>query len=314
MIHRRITAIALPLLLAAGCAQMAPTGAQLPAGQRFAAQLEVADHNAEAAILRMTSFEQTVLREEAAVAYATTGRRTPAAQAGRSAAEAAGMVVAPAFTAIGDYGHILAQAAQGQAISAKPSPSGTELARATEAGLAAVAAAARVNVPAPVREAGLAGIRALADLPETIVKRGQGTPSLQAMAQEAEPHVAAVTALLRAVLGAETGQAVRGAIRARRGSLEAAHNRLLASAGGSSPIARYELYRSIAALRDNDPAQGHISGIVNIVTRMHAAHAALAADPSSQDTAGKVAAFEAAVAELGNLAQVQQEAAAQPER
>lgn len=307
MIRHRLTAIALPLLLATGCASTAPVRrADLPAGQRFAGQMETADTNATAAIRRVADFEQVVVREEAAVAYATGGRR-PADRPGPSAADAAGMVFAPAFAAIGDYGHVMGHVASGLPITAKPGPSGAELARLTEAGLAAVQTAAGVTVTPEVRSAGLAGIIALADLAETISKRGGPEPGLRTLAAEAEPHLAAVVELLKQVLGAETGQAVRGAVRSSRNALEASHNRLLTAARATNrdPVARYSLYRSIVALRDNDPVQGTIGAVVTVLNRLHTAHVALAADPTSSDTAGKVVAFENAVNALGEIAGVQ---------
>ena len=68
---------------------------------------------------------------------------------------------------------------------AKPGPSGAELARLTETGLAAVQTAAGVTVTPEVRSAGLAGIIALADLAETISKRGGPEPGLRTLAAEA---------------------------------------------------------------------------------------------------------------------------------
>ena len=311
MNRHRLTAFALPLLLVAGCATPPPPTdrADMPAGQRFAGRLETAEVNASEAVRRVADFEQVVAREEAAVTYAL-GTRRPAATSTTSAAEAAALVLAPAFTAIGDYGHVLDHAATGRPLSTRPGQPGADLAKAAEAGLAAVQASAGVTVAPDVRTAGLAGIAALSDIAETLAMRGS-EPGLQALTQDAAPHLNAVVELLRQVLGTSQGQAVRGAVRANRGQLNAAHDRLLVAARSSNrdPVVRYGLYRSIAALRDNDPVQGSIGAVVTVLETMRDAHSALAADPSSADAANKVAVFDQAVQALGEIAGVQQQAA-----
>ena len=45
-----------------------------------------------------------------------------------------GRVLNPAFTALGDYGHVLAQVAEGDPILPRATPSGAQLAEAAEAG------------------------------------------------------------------------------------------------------------------------------------------------------------------------------------
>lgn len=302
MVHRRLTALALPLLLLSGCAGMGRSRpVELPAGERFAMRMEQADEGAAAAILRMAEFERVVRREKAAVAYAIGARMTAAPSEPLGAAEAAGQVFAPAFTALADYGHVLTHVSARRPIQGAVLPGGADLARATEAGLAAVQGSARVTVTPAVRSAGLAGVQALADLAGSIARRGGGLPDLRAVTAEAEPHLAAVVALLQEVLGSNQDQAVRGAIRASRQTLTVAHGRLLAAGSHLGPVARYELFRDLAALRDTDPAPGTLRALYEVLERMRLAHAALAADPSGADADAKVSAFEAAVAHLGSF-------------
>lgn len=301
-----------PLLLAPGvllgaCAQqMAAPPA--PTALRFAQSLEQADQSVEAAVVRMDGFERLALREDAAIVYASGGNRPVpsrfnAVQAG--AAEAAGRVLAPGFAALGDYAHILAQAAGGQPFSPKPSPSGAELARDAAAGLDAVRTATGTAVPEALRTAGLAGITALADLPETLSKRG-GTPTLAGMVAEAQPHVLAVTALLREVIGRDAERATRGVLRTRRLGLNAAQERFLALVRAdrtAGPATRYAIYRQINEMRERDPAQGTISSVYRLLEALDAAHQALATGTETPETAGRVSAFEAAATRLSSLAE-----------
>jgi hypothetical protein len=121
---------------------------------------------------------------------------------------------------------------------------------------------------------------------------------------EAAPHVGAVVALLRAVIGPEPGQGTRGALRARREGLDAQQARFLASVASDrrlGPGERYSIFRSVAELRDDDPAQGTFTALTAVLTRLEAAHAALAGAPA--EAAAPVGEFEAAVARLGAIAE-----------
>jgi hypothetical protein len=120
---------------------------------------------------------------------------------------------------------------------------------------------------------------------------------------QAQPHLSAVAALLRAVIGVDPDQATRGAINAQRAALDAAHGRLLEAVRidrSVGPGSRYALYHQIAALRDEDPLPGTLAAIVALLTRMEEAHAAILAGAGDADA--KVDAFEAAVAELSAIA------------
>src|SRR5690242_4374484 len=114
MLQRRTALIALPALLAAGCAQTgSQAGPAAPAAQRFAAALEEADAAVDGVIARMDGFERMAAREDAAIAFAAGDDRRGAAPRftppPAGAAEAAGRVLNPAFVALGDYGHLLAE-------------------------------------------------------------------------------------------------------------------------------------------------------------------------------------------------------------
>ena len=167
----------------------------------------------------------------------------------------------------------------------------------------------RVAVPEAVRGAGLAGITALADLPETLAKR-PGAESLAAVVQEAQPHVAAVSTMLREMLGTTGEQGARGAIRSRRMALDSAHARFLAAVRAdrsTGPAQRYAIYRSISDLREGDPAPGTMAGIVTALQAMEQAHAALATSGEGPDADAKAAAFEAAVARLARLGEADEQ-------
>ncbi|MDN3567948.1 hypothetical protein QWZ14_26510 [Paeniroseomonas aquatica] len=306
MVRRRLMMIALPLLAAPALSGCAGSGRGRPeppmtAALRFAAALEAADPAVDAAVARMDGFERMAAREDSAIGFAVGGRAAPpsrftAAPAG--AAEAAGRVLSPAFTALSDYGHLLDQVAEGERIQGKPGPSGQQLAAAVGNGLAAVQAAGGTPVPEPVRTAGLAGIAALSDMPETMT-RGGARPTLAGMVAAGQPHLQAVVALLRAVIGPEIGQGARGAIRARREALDAQQSRFLAALRADGRIGageRYSIFRSVAELRDADPAEGTFAALIDLLAAIEQAHAALAADgPDAEDP---VVALEAAVARV----------------
>ncbi|TCZ65322.1 hypothetical protein [Roseicella aquatilis] len=298
----RITVLLLPVLLAACAGERAMRVD--PVALRFATALETAEDGADAVVTRMDAFERLAMREEAAIAFAERRRRAGPPRVtppGAGAAEAAGLVLTPAFTALGTYAHVLNQLAGGPPPE-EPflAPDGAGLVRAAAEGLDGVRETTGKTVPASVREAGLAGIAALAALPVTAA--GQDNP--RALAAQAAPQVGAVTALLRAVIGAEPGQGTRGVLRARRDLLDASHARFLAAIAADQrlgPGERYAIYRSIADLHETDPAPGHFTALAELLDRLDAANAALAA--GSADGSEKVAAFEAAVARLGALAE-----------
>lgn len=307
MSERRAVLLALPFLALAGCAQPGLGEAPpAPAALRFAMALEGADQAVDDAVDRMDSFERMAERENAAIAYAAGGQRGAVARftpPPAGAAEAAGRVLDPAFAALGDYGHVLAQVAAGEPIQPRPGLSGQQLASAAEAGLQAVRAASGTPVAEPVRNAGLAGIAALADLPQALARRGRPV-SVAALFEEAQPHLAAVAAMLRAVIGPEPGQGTRGALRARREALDASQERFLEALRNDrriGPGERYSIFRSISELRDTDPAQGTFAALINLLVTMEQAHAALGT--GSPKAAARVTAFEAAVARLGALSE-----------
>src|SRR5690349_15362714 len=80
---RRLALFALPLLLAAGCAQMTPEQAAqrdraaMSPPARFAASVEAADQAMEVAVGRMDSFERLAAREDNAISYAVGTRGNP---------------------------------------------------------------------------------------------------------------------------------------------------------------------------------------------------------------------------------------------
>ncbi len=303
MVRPRLMFLALPLL--AGCAQMGERPEPpAPASLRFAQTLDQADEAVDEAIGRMDGFERMAQREDNAIAFAIGGRQVAAGRftappAGVS--EAAGRVLTLAFTALGDYAQVLAAAAGGQRVRDAAAGNGQVLAQAAAKGLDAVQAASGTPVLAPVRTAGVAGIAALADLPAVLAQRREA-PSLAALVQEGQPHVAAVIAMLHAVIGPEPGLGTRGAIRARREGLDAQQARFLAALRTDGRIGageRYSIFRSLAEGRDNDPAQGNLEAINELLTAIEQAHAALAADRA--DAEAKVAALELAVARLSAL-------------
>ncbi len=304
---RRYALLSLPLLLAAGCAQMErepsrERASQSPAG-RFAGSVEASDHAMETAIGRMSAFERLAAREDSAIGYAVGSNTTPQLLPGSGGvAEITGRVLAPAFTALGDYGHILAQAAAGQAIQAKPSPPGTELAAAAGKALDELASTARVSVAPAVRTAGLAAIASLADLPEQLTKNHGSRPSLAQVVSQAEPQVKALVALLQGVIGGNTESGARAVLRGRRLALDAAHGRFLAAVRAdrtAGPADRYAIFRTVAELREGDPAQGTLAQVHSLLGSLSQAHDAL--DEGAADADAKVAGFEAAVDRLTAL-------------
>jgi len=298
----------LPLLAMIGCTAMDQPGAPSPP-LRFAAALGQADTNAAAAIGRMDAFERLAHRENAAIAFANGGRQAAEARVGpppSGAAEAAGQVVTPAFAALGDYARLLAAVAGAEPADPRPPNDGPSLVRATEEGLRAVRGVAGVTVPAAVQRAGTEGIAALTALAQRDATRGHNVPALVA---EAQPHVTAVAALVRAVIGTDADRGTRAALRASREGLNRLHARFLASVAADRRLGqaeRYGLYRSVAELREEDPAPGTFAGIVGVVDTMEVAHAALAS-PGGEALA-KLAAFEAAVGRLGALTEASRRA------
>lgn len=304
MSPRRVLLLLLPLA-AIGCAGVGRP-APAPLAERLGQALEAADPAADTLILRMDAFERLAMREDAAIAFAAGASRAAPPRLGPpgpGAAEAAGQVLMPAFTALGDYAHGLALLADGEPVAPRAGPEGAALAGAAAGGLRSVQAAGGATVPEPLRTAGLAGIAALSDLPDRLASsRGA---SVEGMLREATPHLAAVTGLMRAVIGAGPGEGTRGALSARREGLDAVQARFLAAIAADrrlGPGERYTIFRSVADLREDDPAEGSFAALVELLDRLEAAHAALLT--GSADAAEKVAAFEAAVARLAALAEV----------
>jgi hypothetical protein len=304
---RRYALLTLPLLLAAGCAQMnhepGRDRANLSPAARFAGSVEASDHAMETAIGRMDAFERLAAREDTAISYAVGGNTAPQLlPPGGGVAETTGRVLAPAFTALGDYGHVLAQAAAMQPIQAKQSPSGADLAAAAGKALDELATTARVTVAPAVRTAGLAAIASLADLPEQLTKNTGSRPSLASLVSRAEPQVKALVVMLQAVVGGSTETGVRAVIRSRRLALDAAHGRFLAAVRAdrtAGPADRYAIFRSVAELREGDPAQGTLAQVYSLLASLGQAHDAL--DEGAADADAKVAGFEGSVDRLLQL-------------
>jgi hypothetical protein len=306
---RRLALFALPLLLTSGCAQMSADraaareerAAMTPAG-RFAASIEGADQTMETTVGRMYSFERLAARENAAIDFAIGSARQPQLlPPGDGVVGATGRVLSPAFTALGDYGHVLAQLAGDLPLEAEPSASGAQLAAAASQALDEVRAASGVTVSAPVREAGLRAIAVLADMPEQLAKTRR-TPSLDQVVSEAQPHVAALTTMLRQLLGETQEAGVRNVIRTRRLTLDNAHGRFLTAVRNdrtAGPAERYAIFRTVAELRQDDPAQGTIQQIVALLGALADAHDALG--KGAADAEAKMGVFEASVSQLAAL-------------
>lgn len=305
----RRSLLALPLLLAAGCAQTpgaAPDRANLSPAGLFAVTVENADETMERAIGRMDAFERLAAREDAAIEYAA-GRGTGPAPAftpgGPGVAEATGRVLAPAFTALGSYGHVLAQIAAGEPVAPRPSPSGAQLAQAMRNGLEMLRGTAGVQPGAAAQEAGLRAVAYLANVPEQLA-RATGRPALQALVNESQPHVAALAALLQEVVGPTTETGARRAIRARRLALNESQGRFLQMVRadrGVSAAERYAIFRTVSELREGDPAPGTLQQVGTVLETMAAAHGALA--QGREDAANRSAGFAAAVDQLATLTQ-----------
>ena len=102
----------------------------------------------------MDGFERMAAREDSAIGFAVGGRTAPASRftaAPAGASEAAGRVLSPAFTALSDYAHLLAQVAGGERIQAQAGAERPAAAAAVGNGLAAVQAASGTPVLEPVR-------------------------------------------------------------------------------------------------------------------------------------------------------------------
>jgi hypothetical protein len=293
----------------AGCAgRRRERRAAAGTAQRFAAALDGAEDAVDGLILRMDGFERQALAEEEAIAFATGRTRANRARgelpsrftpAPTGAADAAGRVLDLAFAALEDYAEVLAQAAAGERVSDYEGLNGEQLSRATADALEALRRSGGGTVPEAERRAGLAGIAALADLPHGVARRGRA-PTEAALVAEAQPHIAATAALLRAAIGAGPGQGARGAVAVLQSRLDESQSRLLAAVrndGRVGPTARYNLFRSIGEDRDDDPDEEAFDALIALLAAMEQAHAALGAG-SGPDVEAKVAAFEMAVLRL----------------
>jgi hypothetical protein len=304
---RRALLLRLPLLAGLGaCAgRRGEREAAEGVARRFAAALVSAEDAVDGLIARMDGFERQAAAEEEAIAFATGGggrnrargelpsRFTPGPA---GAVEAAGRVLDTAFAALEDYAEVLAQAAAGERVADFEGLNGEQLARSTDAALDSLRRNGGGAVPEAERTAGLRGIAALADLPQTLARSGRRTTE-SAVVAEAQPHVAATAALLRAAVGAGPGQGARAAIAARQSALDASQGRLLAAVRSDArvgPTARYSVFRSITEARDDDPDENAFDALLALVTAMEQAHAALGAGGAD----AKVSAFENAVLRL----------------
>jgi hypothetical protein len=307
--RRRTVLLSLPPLLAAisGCAG-GGGGRREAEGttRRFAAALDDAEEAMDGLILRMDGFERQAAAEEEAIAFAT-GRGARGARgelpsrfvpAPAGAADAAGRLLDTVFAALEDYAEVLAQAAAGERVADFEGLNGEQLARSADAALAALSRNGGGTVPEAERSAGLRAIAALADLPHTLARSGR-RPTESAVVAEAQPHVAATAALLRAAIGGGPGQGARGAIAARQSALDASQGRLLAAVRSDArvgPTARYSLFRSITEARDDDPDESAFDALLALIRAMEEAHAALGAGGADADA--KVSTFEYAVLRL----------------
>ena len=310
--QRRPLLLSLAPLLAvgvAGCGGRGRRDAAYGSVRRFAAALDDAEDAVDGLISRMDGFEREAAAEEEAIAFATGGGRAGRGGGGArgelgsrftpapaGAAEAAGRVLDTAFAALEDYSEVLAQAASGRRLSDAEGLNGEQLARATASALDALRRTGGGAVPEAERAAGLRGIAALADLPQTLARSGRRQTE-SAVVAEAQPHIAATAALLRAAIGAGPGEGARGAIAARQARLDASQGRLLATIRNDrslGPTARYSLFRDITRSRDDDPDEGAFDALLEMVTAMEQAHAALGTGGAD----AKVSAFEASVLRL----------------
>ena len=310
--QRRTLLLSLAPLVAAGCGGRHRMHHRAEgAVRRFAAALDGAEEAVDGLIARMDAFERDAAAEEEAIAFATGGgpgrdgrgaRRGEASSrftpAPAGAADAAGRVLDAAFAALEDYSEVLAQAASGRRVVDAEGLNGQQLARATESALDALRRSGGGSIPEAERRAGLQGIAALADLPQAIARQGR-RPTESAVVAEAQPHVAATAALLRAAIGAGPGQGARGAIAIRQSRLDASQGRLLAAIRRDrnlGPTARYNAFRSVAESRDDDPDEEAFDALLRLISAMEQAHAALGT--GGPDAEAKVAAFELAVLNL----------------
>ncbi|GAA0599736.1 hypothetical protein GCM10009416_42240 [Craurococcus roseus] len=311
--QRRTLLLSLAPLVAAGCGGRHRMHHRAEGTvRRFAAALDGAEEAVDGLISRMDAFERDAAAEEEAIAFATggaggrgTGGRASRGEQGSrftpapaGAADAAGRVLDAAFAALEDYSEVLAQAASGRRVVDAEGLNGQQLARATESALDALRRSGGGSIPDAERRAGLQGIAALADLPQAIARQGR-RPTESAVVAEAQPHVAATAALLRAAIGAGPGQGARGAIAVRQSRLDASQGRLLAAIRRDrslGPTARYEAFRSIAEARDDDPDEEAFDALLAMIAATEQAHAALGT--GGPDAEAKVAAFELAVLAL----------------
>ncbi len=298
MTSRRLLLV-LPLL-SVGCGPALP-GDTPPA--RFATTLEQASSSSAIVVARMDAFETMARREVDAIAYANGDRRVMPRVGPPEAgiAAQAGDVIGAAFVALGDYGHILTTVATDQPPIPRQSDSGTVLAQQASQGLVRLRQSAGIVLPSAVQAAGLNGIATLAALPDRVAAGPRR--STQSLVAEAEPSVKAVAELLRTLIDNPSG-GLRGVLRAKREGFDSEASRFLnrlAVDRRLGPADRYMLYRSVAALREDDPASGTFAAIASVATSMQQAHTALAGPTGPAQAA--VSGFEASVAQLGVLAE-----------
>jgi len=290
--------LALPLLGAA-CGDL-PDDAP-PA--RFASALEQASAGSAVVIGRMDAFETLARRETDAIAFANGDRRLlpKAGPPEPGLAADAGQVIGAAFIALGAYAHTLSMVATGHPPMPTVIPPGEVLVGRAQQGLARLRQRAGIVVPPAVQSAGLQGIAALTALPQRVA--AELRPRTAALVAEADPSVAAVAALLDAVIDPPTG-GLRSALRGKREGFDQEADRFLNRLSGDrrlGPGDRYMLYRSVAAVREDDPAPGTLAAFAALAAAMRRAHAALAGPLPAAEA--EVGAFEARVAQLSALAE-----------
>ncbi|MCK8783545.1 hypothetical protein M0638_04010 [Roseomonas sp. NAR14] len=283
-------AMALSTLLLAGCAMPGGRAAESDVA-RYAEAMQEAESAIDATLGRLAGFERRADHEAEAIAFSAgpASRRRgagPASAAPRGgAAEATRQLFEVSFEALAAYTQNLA--ALGREPGAEPVPvDAAALGARAAAALAAYETASGRAIPEPVRGAGLAAIPAVAAAPA-------GNVGPRALAAERDGQIQAVVALLKAVVGEQTGQGLRGTIRARRDQVAADRTALLESIRNdprASRMDRYRAYEMVAQARSEDPEQGALREVAAVLDRI-----AQADDGLARGDAGQVAANTAAL-------------------
>lgn len=294
-IPRRSLLALLPAGTLAACAPPAVLDAG-PAPARFAAALAALDTATGALLGRIGEQESQDDLEVAAVAYAT-GR--PGRRPGPLPTAAAAHAMEPMLVALAVHGRRLA------AMDGPPpepgerntAPGAAELIREAERGLSALRATTGRAMPDADRRRAMAALQALRATPEA----GSTADAYLAARQ---PQVNEAAAYLRAVLGTQEGQGLRGALEARTRDHLRAEEALLGAARGDralSVMERYALFHRVAGAQSDLPGQLQLVALMAEAFRlMPDAHAAIARPDAA--SAPEFQAFLAAAAAVQQAA------------